>query len=180
MKRRHFLVAAGAAATALPSKAAGEDDNAPLIDHEKVLELTHYTAKCEQATNGKYPDIRLEVRLERKDPEASWSSQLKTFKLNWEGTEIQIAERFWNDLPGLRVRDYPKAEIKKVPEAKRWKLDTELAALHKPRLYLSAESGTVLIEWTRDEECDSSSTIRWIISKSGMVMRHRLEPFHEC
>jgi hypothetical protein len=44
---------------------------------------------------------------------------------------------------------------------------------------LSAEGGTVLIEWGRDEECDSSSTIRWIVSKSGTMLRHRNCPPHE-
>ena len=47
-------------------------------------------------------------------------------------------------------------------------------------LSLSAEVGTVLIEWERPEECDSHSTIRWIISKSGVVLRHRHCPPHEC
>ena len=44
---------------------------------------------------------------------------------------------------------------------------------------LSAEGGTVLIEWERPEECDSHSTIRWIVSKSGTVLRHRHCPPHE-
>jgi hypothetical protein len=38
---------------------------------------------------------------------------------------------------------------------------------------------TATIEWERAGECDSSSTIRWIISKSGTVIRHHHWPPHD-
>lgn len=41
-----------------------------------------------------------------------------------------------------------------------------------------ADGGTVLIQWDRPEECDGRSTIRWIVSKSGTVLRHRYEAPH--
>lgn len=178
MNRRHFLTTAGAAAALVPASAPAAEE--PLMDWEKVVELTRYTAVCEQATDGKFPNIRLEVHLDRKEPDSSWTSFIRLFKLTWDGQEIPIPERFWNDLNHIRIEDYPEAEIRKVPEKQRWKLDEELESLKKPRLILSAESGTVLIEWTRGEECDGHSTIRWIVTKAGIVLRHRHEPFHVC
>ena len=47
-----------------------------------------------------------------------------------------------------------------------------------PRSSLSLRSR--IIEWERPEECDSHSTIRWIVIKSGVVLRHRHCPPHEC
>jgi hypothetical protein len=43
-------------------------------------------------------------------------------------------------------------------------------------VFLSAEGGTALIEWERPEECNSHSTIRWIVSKSGVILRHLTLP----
>lgn len=150
------------------------------MDWEKVLQLTDYTAVCEQATDGTLPNIKLQVQLGQKDPESPWSTFIRVFKLTWNGQEIAIPQRFWNDLDHVRLEDYPKAEISKVPAEKREIFNEQLGQLQRPRLILSAESGTVLIEWRRGEECDSHSIIRWIVSKSGVVLRHRHEPFHLC
>jgi hypothetical protein len=48
-----------------------------------------------------------------------------------------------------------------------------LADLYQPRIVRSMEGGTALIEWDRSEECDSSSTIRWMVSQTGTILRHR-------
>jgi hypothetical protein len=92
---------------------------------------------------------------------------------------MNIQERFWNDLPGLRIETSTLDPQKLKPDLQRKALQF-LDQLEQPRLSLSAEGGTVLIEWTRPEECDSSSTIRWIVSKSGTILRHRHCPPHEC
>ena len=104
---------------------------------------------------------------------------LTRFDLTWDGKAMNIPERFWNDLPGLRIETSPLDPEKLDPKLQ-WKAHEFLERLEKPRLSLSAEGGTVLIEWVRPEECDSRSTIRWIISKSGTVLRHRHCPPHEC
>lgn len=179
MNRRHFLTTAGAAAAAGPLGAAAENDEF-LLSSEKVVLLENYTAVCELLTPGHRPDIQLKVRLEQKDPESRWSTVIRLFKLTWEGQDIPIPARFWNDLDHFAIESYPEADLKQIPKDKQYQVEKELARLRKPRVYLSAESGTALIEWVRNEECDSHSTIRWIVSKSGIVLRHRHEPPHYC
>lgn len=104
---------------------------------------------------------------------------LTRFDLTWDGKAMKVPERFWNDLPGLRIQSSPLVPENLGPELQ-WKAEEFLEGLEKPRLSLSAEGGTALIEWVRPEECDSHSTIRWIISKSGVVLRHRHCLPHEC
>ena len=107
------------------------------------------------------------------------STLLKRFELSWDGKAMEIPERFWNDLPGLRIQTSPLNPEKLAPDLQ-WKALEFLEKLEQPRLSLSAEGGTVLIEWKRPEECDSSSMIRWMVGKSGTVLRHRYCPPHEC
>ncbi|BCU78916.1 hypothetical protein [Luteolibacter sp. LG18] len=181
MNRRHFLTAAATAAAPVAMGAqAGKEEEGPALDWQQVQSHLHYTAFCERAPNGEYPDIRLEIGLKRSDPEAPSSTRLELFKFTWEGRSIPIPERFWKDLTGLAVETYPGVDFKNLSAKQAWRLQQQLNALKKPRLHLSAESGTVLVEWMRSEECDSCSTIRWIISKNGTVLRHRHEPHHEC
>ena len=104
---------------------------------------------------------------------------LQRFNLTWDGKAMKIPERFWNDLPGLRI-ETSSLDPEKLPPEFRWKAQQFLGRLRQPRVSLSAEGGTVLIEWERPEECDSHSMIRWIVSRSGVVLRHRHCPPHEC
>ncbi len=104
---------------------------------------------------------------------------LKRFDLTWDGTAMPIPERFWTDLPGLCLQT-STLDPEKVPTTLHRQATQFLESLYQPRLSLSAEGGTVLISWDRPEECDSRSTIRWIVSKSGVVLRHRHCPPHEC
>jgi hypothetical protein len=104
---------------------------------------------------------------------------VKRFDLTWDGKAMKIPERFWNDLPDLRIEASTLNPETLKPELQ-WKAEQFLERLRQPRVSLSAEGGTVLIEWERPEECDSHSTIRWIVSKSGVVLRHRHRPPHEC
>ena len=104
---------------------------------------------------------------------------IKKFELEWEGKKIEIPERFWTDLVGFRIQESP-LKLDELPAQKRYEGEEFLASLHKPRVFISADGGTILIEWDRSEECDGRSTIRWIISKSGAVMRHRHTPPHDC
>ena len=104
---------------------------------------------------------------------------LTRFDLIWDGKAMNIPERFWNDLPGFRIETSTLDPEKLQPELQ-WKAREFLESLEQPRLSLSADGGTVLIEWYRPEDCDSRSTIRWIISKSGTVLRHRHCPPCGC
>lgn len=104
---------------------------------------------------------------------------IRRFDLTWEGKAMKIPERFWNDLPDFRIETSTLKPETLKPELQ-WKAEKFLERLRQPRVSLSAEGGTVLIEWERPEECDSHSTIRWIVSKSGVVLRHRHCPPHEC
>jgi len=179
MNRRHFLAGTGLSAATLPLSFAEEANESP-FDPEKVERRWEFTAKCVQSTEGKLPDIQLHLKLTKEDPDFRWNDRIKEFRLVWEGRPIEVADRFWNDISGLQIDAYPDQEIAKVPEDSRWKLEEHLENLSQPRLTLSEDKGTVLIEWRISQECDSHSTIRWIVSKKGTVLRHRDTPFHEC
>ncbi|MCW1884544.1 hypothetical protein OKA04_07355 [Luteolibacter flavescens] len=179
MNRRRFLAGTGLSA-ATASLAAAQDADEVVFHHDKVEPRWEFTAKCIQSTEGKMPDIQLHVKLIKEHPDYRWNDRIKEFRLVWEGQPVEIADRFWNDLTGLWIDVYPDKEIAKVPEDSRWEFDKHLAELHQPKLVLSQDKGTVLIEWSIPQECDGRSTIRWIISKKGTVLRHRDTPFHEC
>jgi len=183
MNRRNFIGTSGllaASTTLLP--AAGEDES--LIDWEKVREPSEFTAKCARFNDGSYPDIQLRVALkpgDPADPAAWWTMRnLLKFELFWDQQPVIIPGRFWTDLSKMKIQVYPESEQRKVTEDKQWKLQKELEFLRQPRLSLSAGKGTVLIEWGRGEECDGHSTFRWMITRTGAVLRHHDLPWHEC
>lgn len=107
------------------------------------------------------------------------SKLLSRFDLTWSGKAMPIPERFWSDLAGLDI-ETSTLDPAQLKSDLQWDAKKFLEALRQPRVMLSAEGGTALIEWVRPEECDARSTIRWIISKSGTILRHRHEPPHEC
>ena len=117
----------------------------------------------------------------KKLPERFWPgcTLIKKFDLQWDGKKIDIPERFWADLAGLRIQE-SSLNLEKLSPDSRFEGEKFLAQLDRPRVYISADGGTLLIEWGRPEECDGHSTIRWIISKSGTILRHRHTPPHEC
>lgn len=198
MHRRSFLSLSALSAVPVAAKAAGEAPEPDWYETVNPDGLKHRAA----TGDGK---ITLQVELirpaesevtEAKDEKGEFRAYqykgkdqpypfhpgctlLKRFDLTWDGKAMPIPERFWNDLPGLRIESSTLVP-EKVPPELRWKAEQFLQNLLQPRLSLSAEGGTVLIEWDRGEECDSRSTIRWIVSKSGVVLRHRHCPPHEC
>jgi hypothetical protein len=94
-------------------------------------------------------------------------SLLTRFDLTWDGKAIHIPERFWNDsVSRLHSPNIPLGDLFLFP------LMTDHCSLGTSSS-LSADGGTVLIEWERPEEGDGRSIIRWIVSKSGTVLRHR-------
>lgn len=100
------------------------------------------------------------------------ASLLKKFDLNWDGKAIKVDPRFWSDLAGLAIQK----DTTKIEDIAPRHLEAYfkfLGGLQQPRVTFSADKGTILIEWERSEECDSRSHIRWMISQSGTVLRHR-------
>jgi len=99
-------------------------------------------------------------------------SLLTKFDFSWGGKSIPIEKRFWSDLAGFRIQVSP-LDIKDIAEKHIQAFLEFLGDLYQPRVSLSADKGTILIEWSRSEECDGRSTIRWMVSKSGTILRHR-------
>jgi hypothetical protein len=104
---------------------------------------------------------------------------IKKFDFEWEGKKIEIPKRFWNDLAGWVIEESP-LKLDQLSEENRHLGVHFLEQLYRPRLFISEDKGTVLIEWQCPGDCDVRTTIRWIIGKSGAVMRHRHTPPHEC
>lgn len=198
MRRRSFISLSALSVVPLAASAA---DDAPESDwHETVnsdslsfkaktedgklvLQVELFRPREDEVTEAK--DKKGEFRCYQykgKDmpyPFYPGNTLLKRFDLFWNGKSMNIPERFWNDLPGFRI-EISSLEVDKLKPDLQWKARDFLDKLVQPRLCLSADGGTVLIEWVRHEECDSRSTIRWIVSKSGTVLRHRHCPPHEC
>jgi hypothetical protein len=164
-----------------PAKATIQAFNAPKI--ELTIQISKYPKKG-------HPDFtqRKEIDAENpdghlvnyyKDRRMSWMGEpggtfVSTFTLTWEGKEIAIPEHDWNDLDRMRVN-----VIKKEREPENEGEERELVAAHRshdgPLVELSSDSETVLITWIRREDGDTSSTVRWMISKDGKVLRHHEE-----
>lgn len=117
----------------------------------------------------------------KKMPERFWpgSSLIKKFELVWDGKPIEIPKRFWEDLAGFTIQS-SSLEVDKLPSEQQAAAAEFLENLTRPHVSISADGGTILIEWERGEECDGHSVIRWMITKGGVVLRHRHTPPHEC
>ena len=199
MKRRAFLSLSALSAASVPIAKAAADEPDPQWHETISSDTLKFKATTEEG------ELVLQVEImrpaerdisESTDEEGNLryylykgrempypfhpgTTLLTRFDLTWDGKVIPIPERFWNDLPGLRIETSTLDPDTLKPDLQ-WLAVEFLESLDQPRLSLSADGGTVLIEWVRPEECDSRSTIRWIISKSGTVLRHRLCPPHEC
>jgi len=97
---------------------------------------------------------------------------IAAFDLRWEGQPIAIPERFWNDLAGFRLQTL-SVEMDTLDADQRARAQATLAELDRPRIVLSADEGTALIEWDRLEKGGLRSTCRWVVSRGGTVLRHR-------
>ncbi len=193
MKRRHFIAISGLAA---PANAMAADVQEAWWEH--VENVLRFTAKSEERnlTLGVELEIPREgdlVKLPSVDEEYAgysyrdeklplrfWPGEalIKKFDLKWDGEVVKIEKRFWRDLAGFVIQTVPNKPALREGDSGRY--HEFLTGLLQPRIMLSAEKGTALIEWDRPEECDGRSTVRWIISRSGTVLRHRYEPFHDC
>ena len=104
---------------------------------------------------------------------------LVQFELIWNGRRVPIADRFWRDLYGFRIQT-TSLKASEIADAAKYEFEIFSSQLDQPRVILSADGGTALIEWQRPEECDSHTTYRWLITKDGRVLRHCDRPPHEC
>lgn len=107
---------------------------------------------------------------------------LKAFRFTWKGEEIPVPKRFWNDFGGCLIESTPLKK-NQIPEELHPEFDEFLAKLDGPKVILSADGGTALIEWRildTDACCGHRATMRWIIGKGGAVMRHRHTTPSEC
>lgn len=193
MKRRHFLAMS---TVSIPVAAKALDVEEAWWD--RVESVSDFTAKSDEGKltlsvglefpkeadlvelpeeNGEYRGYSYKGE---KLPMRFWPgcSLITKFEFRWDGKSISVERRFWRDLAGFTIQNVPNKPALKPEDS--WKYDEFIGRLNRPRVMLSADGGTGLIEWVRSEECDSSSTIRWIISRSGTVLRHRYEPPHEC
>jgi hypothetical protein len=100
---------------------------------------------------------------------------IKSFRFFWDGKEIPVAKRFWNDFGGCRITRCT-VERRTIPSELSDLFEEYLGELNGPKVILSADGGTALIEWVIIDTgacCGHTATIRWMISKSGHLMRHR-------
>lgn len=205
MKRRKFLVLPLlAAAGAGVGRAAAAADGGPAKWHETLQYHRHYTAESYERPSAEAirPPARatLEVELDipggervvvltgdngevkgykidgKKAPEgfSLGASVLTKFKLRWDGKEVPIAERFWSDLLRLQIVTSDLTTQQVAAEHAGELIEFHAKLMH-PRVMISAEEGTLLIEWARRDEGEGHSTIRWIVSRTGAVLRHRLQ-----
>jgi hypothetical protein len=131
----------------------GEEEMAPIVNDGQVI---GYSLRGRRLVGKFFPGI----------------SVLSAFDLVWDGRPIAIPPRFWEDLAGFRIQTL-SVDLNTLVLEERAKAEAYLADLDQPRLILSADEGTALIEWDRPEKGEIKSTFRWIISRSGTVLRHR-------
>jgi hypothetical protein len=94
------------------------------------------------------------------------------FDLRWDDRPVPVPDRFWNDLAGFRLQVLA-VDPETLDLAQRTRAEACQNELDRPRIVLSADEGTALIEWNRVDKMGLRSTFRWVVSRSGTVLRHR-------
>lgn len=193
MNRRSFLARAGLAAPAAPLTAAAMDpaDDPVELWWPMVNEVEHFRAVSSEGR------LVLEVTLARPGEEeldevreagalVGYSLRgrplvsgftpgitvITAFDLRWDDRPTPVPDRFWNDLAGFRLQVLA-VDPETLDLAQRTRAEACRAELDHPRIVLSADEGTALIEWNRPDKLGLRSTFRWVVSKSGTVLRHR-------
>ncbi|MCW1923584.1 hypothetical protein OKA05_13550 [Luteolibacter arcticus] len=199
MKRRTFLSLASVTPVMVPRLQAEPEDHAGTARAAWAETVVRQTSGTFISPEG---DLRLEVALITKEdevieetvpgdggPESQYTFRgeklprwlqptdgiLKVFRFTWKGREVPVAKRFWNDFGGCLIDSTPLKKDQ-VPEELHPEFDEFLNGLEGPKVILSADGGTALIEWRildTDACCGHRATVRWIIGKGGAVMRHR-------
>lgn len=147
-----------------------------LIDeNDKVIEETIQTSDGKE-TRYTFEGKHLQRWLRPND------GIIKRFRFFWDGREIPLEKRFWNDLGGYRIKRCTVDPDTIVPDLKE-DFDDYHNDLNAPKVILSADGGTALIEWViidTDACCGHLATMRWLISKNRHVMRHRHTTPNSC
>lgn len=147
-----------------------------LIDgNDKVAEETIQTPDG-QETRYTFEGERLPRWLRPSD------GIIKRFRFFWDGKEIAVAKRFWSDFGGCRIKRCTIAR-ETIAHDLGAVFENYQNDLEAPRVILSADGGTALIEWViidTDACCGHRATMRWMISKGGHVMRHRHTTPNPC
>ena len=190
LPRRRFLTVLGfglpAGSLAVDEKEDDADQPVEWETEDKLEGIFH-----EEAGDGGDPNVTLRVRIERlnydeiieaADGSRTWRGEkvsayshtvIRAFSLEWDGKTIRIPKRFWEDLGGLEIQELKSPRpFGDGTVARSW--DQAADWLRRPRVFLSEDGGTILIEWIRSLEGDLSWTVRWIVSKAGTVLRHRV------
>ena len=142
-----------------------------------VLEVKLIKPREDEVTAIEAEDGVTKYRYKDADLPPSYSpgcNLLSSFQFTWDGKVMPISEEYYSDLTGLDIQSCNLILGEVEPEFFQHAEDFFNSMRH-PRVDLSADGGTALIEWERLEGYDAISTIRWIISESGTVLRHRLE-----
>lgn len=101
---------------------------------------------------GKEPEVWLGDRQLPSDLLWRTPTMIKSFSLVIDGKNINVPERFWNDLPGMYLE---KVIINKKIKTEEDKLELWYFSIRQcagPSITRSANGGTVLISWKRPEE----------------------------
>ena len=77
-----------------------------------------------------------------------------------------------------KVNDFRK-ENEKPKDHRGWELEQWIDQTDSPSITMSADGGTVIIQWIRREDGDSASKLSWKVSKKGTVLRHHHLPPNE-
>jgi hypothetical protein len=204
MKRRSFLTIASAVPIGFGASAAAQVPEAWKSKREEAL--SHWQEHEEAVYAGTFKSreglLRLEVALIEENDEVMektiqtpdgeetrytfegellplWlhpgEGMIKRFRFFWDGKEIPVAKRFWNDFAGCLIKRCTVDRQTIAPDLGE-DFDDYQNNLDGPKLILSADRGTALIEWSiidTDACCGHRATMRWMISKNGHIMRHR-------
>ncbi|WP_050029710.1 hypothetical protein [Verrucomicrobium sp. BvORR034] len=203
MKRRAFFAMSGVVPAI--SMAVQDPAESPDLWTRWSEKLERPTDSVFQSTEGR---LRLEVSLIREEETTSETYKvgdsefvrysfgdrrlpdtlhptdgvLKTFRFYWDGQEIKVPDRFWNDVGGFRLEKCTFVEAKLAP-AETLQVEEWNAGLLHPQVVLSADGGTAMVEWSiidTDACCGHQATLRWLISRSGHIMRHRHTTPNPC
>lgn len=191
MHRRKFI---GLAAFAAPAAVVAADGEKPPVDDwwAKTEKVTKFTAHSPDRTLVLTVELTTppldEITEAKNDAGELTGYQWKTKRmpsnfvpgenlltklhLEWDGKHVPVPEKYWADLACLEIQ-HCTIHPKDIPVKFAHQFSLFLADLRQPRILLSLDGGTALIEWVRPEDCDSSSTFRWMLNRAGTVLRHR-------
>lgn len=139
----------------------------------KRAELTPVKNDKGEVTEYKYKTPFTELSLP--GHYESGSTLLTKFELDWEGRKIAIPAPLWAASPlNFQIQSAPleSLDAKDIPDGKAVHAARFIRhGLLKPRIFLSADGDSVMIEWKQNSECSAPLICRWIVAKDGSAKR---------